>query len=32
MGLGTHVRYDHVFLSLDPPDDMRVEARLQWKF
>jgi hypothetical protein len=28
---GTRVRYEHVFLSLDPLDNMRVEARLQWK-
>jgi Outer membrane protein beta-barrel domain len=31
-GLGTHVRYEHLFTSGEGLDEARVEARLTWKF
>jgi hypothetical protein len=32
MGLGTHVRYEHVFTSGEGLDEARIEARVRWMF
>jgi len=32
LGVGSRVRYQHVFTSVDPLDHARVEARVRWMF
>jgi hypothetical protein len=32
LGVGTHVRYEHLFTSRDALNKARVEARLTWRF
>ncbi|MFL5639630.1 MAG: hypothetical protein ACJ78M_09655 [Gemmatimonadaceae bacterium] len=32
IGLGTRVRYEHLFMSVEPLDEARLEARFQWMF
>ena len=32
VGLGTHVRYERLFMSGEALDEARAEARLRWTF